>query len=184
MLRISCQKFHDLHRSFVDLFSIFCVSGKNLSLVYIIDQLSVIELYLAQELCKKFPNKKVMFGVVASDYPRLKITPEYAVAMGKALASMYVEDKGREELAFTLALVIYSLLLLSLRFLSSDFSAQGVQADMNLSFIRSNTTYQYLISGNVSNPKYVCPFVQHQHQFPFSPFQIYIEPQQNKHWTF
>ena len=56
-------------------------------------------------LCKKYPNKKVMFGVVASDYPRLKITPEYAVAMGKALASMYVENNGHEELAFTLALV-------------------------------------------------------------------------------
>ena len=53
---------------------------------------------------------KVMFGVVANDYPRLKVTPEYAVAMGKALASMYVEDKGREELAFTLALVRIILL--------------------------------------------------------------------------
>ena len=56
-------------------------------------------------MCKKYPNKKVMFGVVASDYPRLRITPEYAVAMGKALASMYVENNGHEELAFTLALV-------------------------------------------------------------------------------
>ena len=46
-----------------------------------------------------------MFGVVASDYPRLNITPEYAVVMGKALASMYVKNNGHEEIAFTLNLV-------------------------------------------------------------------------------
>ena len=46
-----------------------------------------------------------MFGVIASDYPRLNITPEYAVVMGKALASMYVKNNGREEIAFTLNLV-------------------------------------------------------------------------------
>ncbi|CAI8033026.1 Bactericidal permeability-increasing protein [Geodia barretti] len=59
---------------------------------------------VSPELCKKYPNKKVMFGVVASDYPRLNITPEYAVVMGKALASMYVKNNGREEIAFTLNL--------------------------------------------------------------------------------
>ena len=46
-----------------------------------------------------------MFGVVANDYPRLKVTPEYAVMIGRAHASMYVDNNGREELAFTLALV-------------------------------------------------------------------------------
>ena len=56
-------------------------------------------------LCKKYPNKKVMFGVIARDYPRLNITPEYAVVMGKGLASMYVENNGHIELAFTLELV-------------------------------------------------------------------------------
>jgi lipopolysaccharide-binding protein len=84
-------------------------------------------------LCKKYPNKKVMFGVVASDYPRLKITPEYAVAMGKALASMYVENNGHEELAFTLAL--------------------DIQADMKLWFNSSSPMGPYLVCGNVSNPK-------------------------------
>jgi lipopolysaccharide-binding protein len=84
-------------------------------------------------LCKKYPNKKVMFGVVASDYPRLKITPEYAVVMGKALASMYVKNNGHEEIAFSLNL--------------------NVQANVNLSF-DSPTTGQYLIRGNVSNPKF------------------------------
>jgi hypothetical protein len=88
---------------------------------------------VSPELCKKYPNKKVMFGVVASDYPRLKITPEYAVAMGKALASMYVENNGHEELAFTLAL--------------------DIQADMKLWFNSSSPMGPYLVCGNVSNPK-------------------------------
>ena len=45
---------------------------------------------------------KVMFGIAASDYPRLEVTPEYAVMHAKANASMYV-DNG--DLVFTLALV-------------------------------------------------------------------------------
>ena len=58
-----------------------------------------------QELCKKFPDKDVMFGIVASDYPRLEVTEKYAVMHARANASMYVDNDGREELAFTLALV-------------------------------------------------------------------------------
>ena len=46
-----------------------------------------------------------MFGIMASDYPRLKVTPKQAVMTGQALASMYVDNNGREELAFTLELV-------------------------------------------------------------------------------
>ena len=56
-------------------------------------------------MCKKYPDKKVMFGIMASDYPRLKVTPKQAVMTGQALASMYVDNNGREELAFTLELV-------------------------------------------------------------------------------
>lgn len=47
----------------------------------------------------------VMFGVMAVDYPRLKITPDYAVITGIAHASMYVNDNGRIVEAFTLQLV-------------------------------------------------------------------------------
>ena len=60
---------------------------------------------LFQELCKKYPDMKVMFGVVASDYPRLYVTTEYAAMHAKANVSMYVDNEGKEEIAFTLALV-------------------------------------------------------------------------------
>ena len=46
-----------------------------------------------------------MFNVAASDYPKLEVTEKYAVVHAKADASMYVDNDGREELAFTLALV-------------------------------------------------------------------------------
>ena len=60
---------------------------------------------LTQELCKKYPNKKVMLGIAASDYPRLNVTEEYAAMFAEANLSMYVDNDGREELAFVLALV-------------------------------------------------------------------------------
>ena len=60
---------------------------------------------LTQELCKKYPNKGVMFGIAASDYPRLNITEGYAAMSAEASLSMYVDNNGREELAFVLALV-------------------------------------------------------------------------------
>ena len=60
---------------------------------------------LTQELCKKYPNKKVMFGIAASDYPRLNIREGYAAMFAEASLSMYVDNDGREELAFVLALV-------------------------------------------------------------------------------
>ena len=62
-------------------------------------------LVLTQELCKKYPNKKVMFSIAASDYPRLNITEGYAAMFAEASLSMYVDNDGTEELAFVLAMV-------------------------------------------------------------------------------
>ena len=70
------------------------------------DKKTNLHVLLVQELCKKFPdNKKVMFGIVASDYPRLNVTKEYAVMHAEANLSMYVNNDGGEELAFTLVAV-------------------------------------------------------------------------------
>ena len=46
-----------------------------------------------------------MFGIVASDYPKVIITKDYAVMQAKVSASMYVNNDKSMELAFTLALV-------------------------------------------------------------------------------
>lgn len=46
-----------------------------------------------------------MFGVVAGDYPRLSIDEGLAVMKILVNASMYVDNDGGWELAFTLAVV-------------------------------------------------------------------------------
>ena len=154
-----------------------------------------------------------MFGVVASDYPRLKITPEYAVAMGKALASMYVENNGHEELAFTLALVRITIMIMYQEstllsqanqmnwgwfkyYKLSIYRAfnvdtyltplgQDIQADMKLWFNSSSPMGPYLVCGNVSNPKYNYFFGKNNnmHKHVFF-FQSQHEPLQIKHWKF
>lgn len=43
--------------------------------------------------------------MAAVDYPRVNITPKYAVMTGRTHVNMYVENNGREEVAFTLQLV-------------------------------------------------------------------------------
>ena len=76
-----------------------------------------------QELCKKFPDKKVMFGIIASDYPRVAIAEGLAIMQALVNASMYVYNDGSWELAFTLALVSYKSILCdySLSLLPSHF---------------------------------------------------------------
>ena len=46
-----------------------------------------------------------MFGILANDYPRLNVTDEYAVMSANATLSVYVDNDGRKELAFSLILV-------------------------------------------------------------------------------
>ena len=71
-----------------------------------------------QEFYEKYANKKVTFGIAASDYPRLNITEGYATIFAEADLSVYVDNDGREELAFVLAMVrvswdiLYSLYIL------------------------------------------------------------------------
>ena len=60
---------------------------------------------ILQELCKKYPDNDIMFGISASQFPRVNITAKYAVTYGQAYASMYVLTNDSIELAFTLAVV-------------------------------------------------------------------------------
>lgn len=108
-----------------------------------------------QELCKKFPDKKVMFGVVASDYPRVNITEGLAVMRALVNASMYVYNDGNWELAFTLALVSYLCFIDSTPFHSYliSYIYQSVEADIKPSLWYNYTAGLYFVSANVSNPR-------------------------------
>ena len=58
-----------------------------------------------QELCNTFRDNKVKFGITASNYSRLNVTEDYATMSANASLSMYVDNNGTEELAFSLVLV-------------------------------------------------------------------------------
>jgi hypothetical protein len=88
---------------------------------------------VSKELCKKYPNKGVMFGIAASDYPRLNITEGYAAMSAEASLSMYVDNDGREELAFVLAL--------------------NMSADVKPFLKGNSSTGLYTVGATVCNPR-------------------------------
>jgi hypothetical protein len=85
------------------------------------------------ELCNTFRDNKVKFGVAASKYPRLNVTEDYATMSADASLSMYVDNNGTEELAFSLVL--------------------SVQADVKI-YLRTSETgghIRYFICGDITD---------------------------------
>ena len=63
--------------------------------------------FLAPQLCKKFPNHDVTLGISVAEYPTLNVTSQYASLFGKINLLLYITDgrSAQEEIAFILQFV-------------------------------------------------------------------------------
>ena len=68
--------------------------------------------FLAPQLCKKFPNHDVTLGISVAEYPTLNVTSQYASLFGKINLLLYITDgrSAQEEIAFILQFVSSSSL--------------------------------------------------------------------------